>query len=219
MGSTSNVTMGANGTSYTQAPVERSSIPSRTPSFNASVFAGASSIMQGFGAFGNAISQGNAARIQGEYQRQQYEFNQQLSTIQAANAEYEGDVAASDEQKQVTELIGRQESAYAASGVDVTKGSAAMTTAKTKTQGIVNAINIRNNAYRTALGYKIQAVSQGTQGGLAGIAAEATAGQSLLTGTLSLAAGGIQSAYYLGGGSGNISRSGSGNFAWAGGAS
>lgn len=221
MGATANLgttTMGADGTSYSSSPVATGSIPSAPSAVNYGAMAGAVSITQGVGAIGSAYAQGNAAKLQGEYQAQQYEFNSHMSEIEAASTEYAGQQAAADELKQAGQVVGDQSTKYAANNVDVNSGSAAITEAQTEGKALMNAVIIRNNAYRQSLGLQIQATSEGTEAGMSEIAGNETASQTFLTGGLNAIAGGIQSAYYFGGGTGNIARtSSSGAFAWSGG--
>lgn len=224
MGSTTNVggsntTMSSSGVAFSSQPVSTSSIPSSTAT-NFAGYAGAASIMQGLGSFGSAFSQAQAQASQAAYQKQQYEFNQKLSQIQADDTVFQGNVAANNEMKAATGVVGTQRADFAASGVDVNSGTASIVQDNTATMGMLSAINIRNNAFRQALGFKMQAVSQGTSAGFAAIAGTNNTNQTLLTGGLNAVAGGIQSGYYFGGGSGNISRSsGNGSNAWYGGAS
>lgn len=219
MGSNSNVTMTADGSTYNPGVVQKSDIPSgKEFSFDGNSFAGISSLMQGFSSLGNAYTQAQAARIQGKYQAQQYDFNAKMSNIQAQDALFQGGVQAENAKKEINQVVGTERADYAASGVDVNSGSALTTQNNTQAVGAMDVLNIRNNAWRTALGYRMNAVSAGTSAGMSLTAASNQSNQTLLTGGLQAIAGSFQAGYYFGGGSGNVNRSSvSGNYGWSGG--
>lgn len=167
----------------------------------ANLFAGAGALSGGFASLGSAYSQAQAARLQGDYQKQQYDLNAQLADLQSKDALYQGDVMASNEEKKISATVGSQRAAYSASGVDVNSGSAAITQNESRQTGAIDVLTIKNNAWRTAMGYRMQAISATGQGNFAQLAGQATSTSTLLTGGIQAITGGLNAAYYGYGGS------------------
>lgn len=105
-------------------------------------------------------------------------FNARMAEWQARDAERRGDEAANRHRAQVTRMIGSQRAALAAQGVNVEDGSAAEVQLDTAMLGEMDALTIRNNAAREALGYRAQAIDYRRRGALersqSGIAALGT---------------------------------------------
>lgn len=149
-----------------------------------------SAIGQGFGALGGAISQANAVATQGEYQKQQYEFNQKLAENQASDAIRRGDQEALQVREQgkkaVTKAMGSARVSMAAQGVDSGSGSSAKILDEIATTGTEayeqDALTIRSNAWREAWGYKVQAQDYGSKAKFSKLAAENESRNTLLTG-------------------------------------
>lgn len=143
-----------------------------------------SSLFQGLGEY-------TAGQAQASYTQIVYQMNAQLAEMQAAEVIRRGDIEAAKYGKKVQSLLGSQRARMAAAGIDI---SAAGTTAaelqkETLTFGYQDVQQIKNNAFREALGIK-------TQGKLAQIQADLQAKQQRLQGTMNLISGGLQAASY-----------------------
>jgi len=143
-----------------------------------------------------AYSQSNAIRTQGKYQQQQLETNMRLANIQANDAIARGESAANEQKKKVKQLIGTQRAALAAQGIEVNSDTALDIQADTAGMGALDVLTIKNNAWREAWGYKVQALDYSGQAVMAGISSKFNATQTLLTGGMNIAkdvTGGIYS--------------------------
>lgn len=145
------------------------------------IAAGAAVAGGGIGLYGSA-QQARAMRKQGDYQKDMSDFNSDIAKIQARDAIYRGDKEAKQYLKKASTTIGSQRAALAAQGVDVSSGSALDIQEETAGQGALGALTIRNNAWREAWGYKVQAETYSKQGFLAREAAQSGARSTMLTG-------------------------------------
>lgn len=151
----------------------------------------------GFGAqalsqFGNAYSQSRGIKAQAAYQRNVAEINSKLADLKGEDALQRGEDAARDYKKQVNRMIGSQRAAFAAQGVDVGYGSAADIQADTATQGELDILTIRSNAFREAWGYKVEANNYTAQGQFAEMGGNMQANNTLLTGGVAALGSGLQ---------------------------
>lgn len=96
------------------------------------------------------VKAGNAAKKQGDY-------NAQIAESQAADAIDRGRQDEAQFRLGVKATIGSARSNFAAQGVDVGSGSAADVQADAAFLGELDALRIRTNAQREALGYKADA--------------------------------------------------------------
>ena len=117
----------------------------------------------GISAVGTALSArgqlkaGAAAREAGELEAGRLEYNARIAELQAADAVERGAEAESRFRASVRGLIGRQRAALAASGVDISSGSARDVQVDAAELGELDALTIRSNAAREAWGYGVQA--------------------------------------------------------------
>jgi len=162
----------------------------------------ASGVAGGISQFGNAYVQAQAAKTQGAYQRQQYEFNARMANLQAEDSIRRGDKEAKAHKKKVKGLIGSQRAAMAAQGIEVNADSALDIQADTAAQGAADALQIKNNAWREAWGYRVAAASNQGQGAFAYMAARHQAKNTLVTGGIQAANSFTSSAAYAAGGRG-----------------
>lgn len=130
----------------------------------------------------------------GEFQKDQYLFNSKLAGIQADQALERGDRQASQLLAQGRKIQGSQRAAAAANGVDVNSGSAADLQGEAQDAVMMDYNMAKNNAWREAWGYKVQATDLKGQGNLASLAAQNQANNTMLTGGLQ--AVGTLSQYY-----------------------
>lgn len=135
----------------------------------------------GFTAF-NTFSQFNAAGALGEYQNRIGNLNAELSEARAEDAINRGDLEAGDYLAEARLAEGSQKAAAGTSGVDVNTGSFADQFADTRLQGARGALQIKNNAWAEAYGYKSQAIEQRAGAQFATVNARNTQTTGLLTG-------------------------------------
>lgn len=153
-----------------------------------------SAIGTGIGAIGNAAAswatyesaKANAAAIRAasEYQRRQFERNQEFANLQAESALARGTTEANLTRAAGRRVIGAQRAALAASGIEVDSGTALELQAQTAGAAAMDAEAIRTNAWREAWGYRVEALNAGTSASLASSAGRVSAANTLLTGGL-----------------------------------
>lgn len=144
------------------------------------------------------ISQGNAAKAQGDYQAAVLRNNKILADRAAEDAVKRGDIAEGNQAYETKALIGRQRAQFAANGVDVNVGSAVDIQSDTAAIGQQAQLTIRSNAAREALGYRTQGMNFAADAGLAearGKSAQ-TAGYMSAFGTVLDTAGSVASKWY-----------------------
>lgn len=107
----------------------------------------------------SSIQQAEAIRSQARLQKEIAEFNAQFAELDAYRTEQYGETEAARYQSEIDKTVGEQRVAYAASGVDVTSGTAAAIQAETKLTGFLNQLDIRTQAQSKALGYKREAMN------------------------------------------------------------
>ncbi len=147
-----------------------------------------------------AYAQSQALKAQGETARATGEVNTTLANVAAEDAIVRGDREAVRIRKQAGVLAGRQRAAAGASGVEVDSGSAADVVRDTNVMGALDAVTVRNNAWREAMGYRVQAIDATARGRFAEIGGNAASRASILTGSLEAAGYGTRGVYYATGG-------------------
>jgi hypothetical protein len=131
-----------------------------------------------------ARQQSKAMKAQGEYQSRILEDNAKISDFQAQEALKRGDREAKDLKKAGQQLIGSQRAALAAQGIDVNRDDAATVQSQTAGQIAEDAVTLKNNAWREAWGYRVEAQNQRQQAKFARQGAQTNARATLLTGGL-----------------------------------
>ncbi len=129
----------------------------------------------------SGLSQASQQRQEGRMQQQIGNYNAQVSEQQAADAQRRGIFEAGERRALTRQQIGRQRTGLAASGVDVSTGSALDIFADTAAFGEMDAQTIQANAMREAYGYRTQATGQRFQGDMARQAGRNRARSTLLT--------------------------------------
>ena len=147
------------------------------------------SAIGGLASFGAGIAQAGAEEAQGEFQDAVAQANARFSTLKAEDAIRRGDKVAGAYGEKVGQTIGAQRAALAAQGIDVDAGSAADIQDETRLIGAEEAETIKNNAFREAMGFKTEALSQSVQGKLALAQGKSRAAGSILGGGLSFLKG------------------------------
>lgn len=117
------------------------------------------------GAVGS-IQQGQAAAASAKYNNQVAQMNATISERRAKDAIERGATEEQKKRQQVQRILGEQQTAMAANGVDLTFGSPLDTMVDTAVLGELDALTIRTNAYREEYDYRVQAANQRAGGQL-----------------------------------------------------
>jgi hypothetical protein len=104
-----------------------------------------------------AYAQGDAARQFGQYQSAVARNNAIIAERAATNARERGAEAARQSDVKTKQLIGRQRAVLASNGVLVDQDSALDITSDTAALGRMDALTLKGNAEREAIGYETQA--------------------------------------------------------------
>ncbi len=128
--------------------------------------------------------QAKSTKQLGRYKQQTENENADFLDIQAKDAILRGDRASNDLKLKTKGLIGRQRAAMAAQGIDIGDGSALDIQEDTAGQGAMDALTIKNNAWRESFGFGMQARARRRAGSLEMLAAKNEANATLLTGGL-----------------------------------
>jgi len=131
-----------------------------------------------------AYTSAQATKSAGEYQQQIAESNSRLANIQAQDAIVRGEAEAKKAKEAAKRLIGSQRAALAAQGLSLEEDDALFIQQDTAELGALDAWDIKNNAWREAWGYRVEANRYTTQGQFAKITSTAKARNTLLTGGL-----------------------------------
>lgn len=104
----------------------------------------------------SAVQAGNAANEQAKYQAAVSRNNAVFAERQATDAIKRGKVEEAQRRLQTSKLLGQQRSAFAANNVAIDAGSPLDVLEFTAEQGELDALIIRNNAEREAVGFRFQ---------------------------------------------------------------
>jgi hypothetical protein len=141
-----------------------------------------------------SVNEANAIREQAFWSREEAKINNELLEIQRQDVIRQG----AREGGKIREAAGRMESdqiaAYAAQGIDVSSGSAALVRADTNYLAEIDALEVKNNAIKAAFGYRINQIQNTITARNNSAAASNRAGQTLVSGGLG-AISDIASAY------------------------
>lgn len=151
---------------------------------------GATGILTALGAAGtmaNSYQQSQAIKAQARYQSSMLESNRRLADIQAEDAIKRGKDEALKVKRQTKQIVGAQRAAMAAQGLDLGADDALAIQEETRQLGAEDAQTVKNNAWREAWGYRVQAENYSNQATMTSLAAKNEARNTLLTGGLSAA--------------------------------
>jgi hypothetical protein len=151
----------------------------------AGVVGGGAAIYEGISANQSAQQQAEAIARQNQFQKELTEFNKDFAKSQASDAIKRGEEAVQVVKQRAKSIVGSQRAGLAAQGVDISSGAALKIQTDTQILSAVDAVKIRNNAWREAYGYKVQALEYSMRS----IAAQDAANNQINS---TLAAGGIQ---------------------------
>ena len=142
-------------------------------------------VVQGvFSALG-AQSEMDAAEAAGRLQERQLAFNKKLADISAEDAIARGEEQVADFTREAQRMKGAQRAALAAQGINVDAGSAAAIQHETDKQIDTDVTRIRNNAWREAWGYKMEASQLQQQTELVRLEAQGKSAAAALGGAFS----------------------------------
>lgn len=127
------------------------------------------------------IIQSKALKSQGQYQKDVAELNAQAAELAATDAIKRGEKNAEKLRTKGKLIRGAQRAGYAAQGIEVDSGSAAEVQAETARMTTEDTIDIRNNAWREAWGYRFEAQNLRSGGLFASLDANNKAQNTLLT--------------------------------------
>ena len=151
------------------------------------LFTGATQLASGF-------MQAGAIKAQASWESGQLERNAALMDFQAKEAVRMGEKEAQQRALQTKKLMGRQRAVAAAQGIDVDSGSALDIAQETAGMGALDVATIRNNAWKQAWGFQVQASNARSQANMTRVQGKYNARQTLITGGMQ-AAGSIMSGF------------------------
>lgn len=147
---------------------------------------GATAALMGVQVLGG-VMQGQAIRSEGAYAEKMARINARRAEDIADQVVKKGDEDAAKYGKQVKALTGSQKAMMAAQGIDLGFGTPTEIIAQTEIQGAEDVNKIKSNAFREAMGYKVQAQDEIQKGIYAKKSADFRADMSILGGGLSAA--------------------------------
>lgn len=130
----------------------------------------------------SSYAQSSAIESEGNYEKSIADINARFSNINAEDAIKRGDKEATELKKQAKRLIGTQRTSLAAQGIDIESGSALDLQEDTAGQAEMDAMTIRNNAWKEAWGYRVQSQNYSMQGEFAKLSSKNKSRNTLLTG-------------------------------------
>lgn len=140
----------------------------------------------------NAYGQSEAIKAKSDFDAKQFELNSRIADMQSDEAIKQGDKAAAAQKTQAKRVVGAQRAALAAQGINIDSGSALDIQQETAEMGAVDAMTIKNNAWRESWGYKMNAANMRGQADITRISGQNQANNTLLTGGLQAASYGAK---------------------------
>lgn len=152
---------------------------------------------QGAMSFGANLQQGRWDEFRANYEAGQNEANARLARIQTEDAYRRGEELAIKQQRKSGIIQGQQRLAMGAQGIDLSTGTAAQLVDETSMLSSEDERTIKNNAWREAWGYRVNAQQYDSQASMKRHEARARRGNTLLTAGLSAIGPITDSADYL----------------------
>lgn len=146
--------------------------------------------VQAVNAYSTGQNEARAIRGKAAYDSMMARSNERLSLMNADDATKRGDLAAGKVRRDASRTLGAQKVNAAAQGLDINSGSAADLQAETQNMSEADINTIKNNAWREAWGYRVQANNYEGQARMTEIGGKYGAKATALT-------GGIQAAGYI----------------------
>lgn len=171
-----------------------SGVPSISSYGNA--FSGGLDLISAGSSLSSAIFNAQALKSQSQYQANQFEFNAQMAEIQARDAIRRGQEMQRRLRLSGQKLKGAQRASYAGQGVQLDTDTPAAVADETNQLVTLDALQIQNNAWREAFGYKVQTMELRGDEALAAIAGNFNASQTLISGGMSALNYGMRAGYF-----------------------
>jgi hypothetical protein len=130
------------------------------------------------------FTQARAIRAQASIERRQLEANRRLAELQAEDIMRRGEREAQEVRGAAARTIGAQRAALAAQGVELAAGTPLALQEETAALGAMDALTVRNNAFRQAFGFRVRAVDIAAQRRFIKAGARREIGATILTGGL-----------------------------------
>lgn len=137
--------------------------------------------------YNQADQQAKSLKAQADYQKSMAEVNSLFSNIQASDAIARGDKAAQQLGRKTKQLIGSQRASLAAQGIEIDSGSALEIQQDTATLSKMDEMQLRNNAWREAWGYKVESSTASANAQIGMNTNRFQARQTLITGGIQAA--------------------------------
>lgn len=143
------------------------------------------------------MQQAQATASAQNYNAQVADMNAKISERRAKDAIERGGIEEQKKRQQVQQVLGKQQAAFAANGVDVAYGSPLDTIVDSSVLGELDALTIRTNTYREAYEYRVDAANKRSSATLSRMNADAatTGGYLGAAGTILGGAGKAYSGY------------------------
>lgn len=125
------------------------------------------------------------AKMQANNEARQLEQNSKIMKMKAEDTVRQGDYDADTLKRKSKGIIGSQRAGFASGNIDINSGSALDVQGDTAAETEIDAIAIRNNAFREAMGYKMEASNMKSQAKIVKATGRASANLSLLGGGVS----------------------------------
>jgi hypothetical protein len=155
---------------------------------------------------GMSVEEARANKYAAEFSEQQLRQNAYFNKLQAEDAIRRGDTEAQALEKQTQQLIGSQRAGYAAQGIDVEGGSALAMQTDTAALSAEDQLKIRNNAWREAWGYRVQAEDLVSQAEFTRLAGKSAYKNAILAGVFNSINTGMSTYSALSGGGGGMGK-------------
>lgn len=136
----------------------------------------------------SAYMESESIKAKGKHDRMVAEQNARFAELQGEDAIKRGDKDAARVKQASKAMAGSQRASLAAQGVAVDTGSAAEVQEETQVLGALDALTVKNNAWREAWGLKVQADNYRSQARMAEMGSNRAVQNTLLTGGINAAA-------------------------------
>lgn len=151
--------------------------------------------VQAINAYSTGQNNANAIKGQAAYTSMIARSNERLSEMSAIDALKQGDLAAGKIRRDASRVRGAQKVNLAAQGIDINSGSAVDLQTETETMSQYDIDTAKNNAWRAAWGYRVQANNFEGQARMAEIGGKYGARATVLTAGIQAAGYAAQAGY------------------------
>lgn len=133
----------------------------------------------------SGISQANAAKVRGTWEKERAKTNAMLIDMQKTDILEQAEVEASEYEKEVSQMLGAQDAAFAAQGIDINTGTAQEIKNQTRELGDQDIKAIKNNAWKQAWGLEFEMEAELERGKFAQKTADTQAKQQIISSGIS----------------------------------